>query len=360
MKGKLAALVAPKEVIVKEFELPKPGPGEMLVKVRRANVCGSELHIWRWLHPAIKKSAMGHEMVGEIYELGEGVETDYAGNKVEKGDRIVAPYYVTCQKCSACLRGNFNLCKNGYMYWSQEPENYPHFFGAFATHYFVHSNQYFYKVPDGVPDQVVAGANCALSQVIFGIDKSGLTSGETFLIQGAGGLGLNACAVAKERGATVIVIDGIKERLKMARAFGADYVISMEEYSTLDSRLKMVNELTDGEGVDVALEVTGVPDAFTEGLEMIRPAGRYVCIGNVSLDLKTEFSPGMIVRKCLNIIGVVRYNPWYLYKALKFLERNHHKLPYDQLTDKEYSLEEVNQALINSENRSVARAVIVP
>jgi threonine dehydrogenase-like Zn-dependent dehydrogenase len=360
MKGRVAALVGPKEVVMKEFELPKPAPGELIAEVVRANVCGSEIHIWKGLHPLIQKAVLGHEMVGKIYELGEGVTTDYAGVPVEIGDRIVAPYYITCQKCTSCLRGDFNLCKNAYMFWSKEPEEYPHFFGAFATHYYIHAKQYFYKVPDSIPSEVIAGANCALSQMIFGIDRAGLRSGETFLIQGAGGLGLNAAAVAKELGATVIVIDAVEERLQAAKEFGADFTINIQDYPTKEERIKAVNDLTGGEGADVGMEVAGVPDAFSEGIELIRPAGRYVVVGNVSPSLKTEFSPGLLVRKNIVIIPVVRYNPWYLHKAIKFLERNHEKLPYAQLTDKEYSLDEVNEALLNSEKRTVTRAVIIP
>ncbi len=360
MKGKVAARGKPKEVVIKEFDLPSPSPGEVLVKVRRANVCGSELHIWKDYHPAIKRAVLGHEMVGEVSELGEGVETDYAGEKIEVNDRVVAPYYITCLKCPSCLQGNFNLCTNAYKYWAKEPENYPHFFGAFATHTLIQSNRYFYKVPEEVPDKVAAGANCALSQVIFGIDMLDLEAGETILVQGAGGLGLNAAAVAKERGAVVIVVDGVKERLEIAKKFGADFTIDMVEYYDLKTRSQVINELTNGYGVDTAIEVAGVPEAFMEGIEILRGGGRYVVIGNVSLDQKIDFPPGAIVRKGLKLYGAVRYHPWYLYKALKFLERNHSKLPYDELADQEYSLEEVNQALIDFDNKEVARPVIVP
>jgi threonine dehydrogenase-like Zn-dependent dehydrogenase len=100
-------------------------------------------------------------------------------------------------------------------------------------------------------------------KILFSIDTAGgFRRGEKFLVQGAGGLGLYAIAAAKEQGAIVIVIDGIKERLEMAKAFGADYIIDMNEHQTVESRVQAVNELTNEEGADVAIEVTGVPAAF--------------------------------------------------------------------------------------------------
>lgn len=361
MKGKVAALVGPKKVEIMEFELPKPEKNALLAKVLRSNLCGSELHIWRWAHPIIKNAVLGHEMIGEVYEQGEGVKSDYDGQPVKPGDRIVAPYYVTCRKCPACARGDFNLCQNAYRGWSQPPEQPPHFTGTFATHYYIQADQYFYKVPDSLPSAIVAGANCGLSQVIYGIDQANLKNGETILIQGAGGLGLYATAVAKEKGARVIVVDAIAQRLDMAADFGADHLVDCSGRAS-QQIVEEVTKLTGGAGADVVLEVAGVPQAFAEALEMVRAAGRVISIGNVSLGPEHEVSiaPGLITRKCAVVIGVVRYKPWYLKKSLEFLERTQSKVDYARMSATEFSLEEVNDALQKAEARSVIRAAIVP
>ncbi len=361
MKGKVVALIGPKKIEIKEFDLPKPEKGALLVKVLRSNLCGSELHIWKWAHPVIKNAVLGHEMVGEIYELGEGVETDYASQAVKLGDRIVSPYYVTCRKCPACGRGDFNLCQNAYRGWSQPPEKEPHFTGTFATHYYIQTDQYFYKVPESLPSDIVAGANCGLSQVIFGIDQAHLKNGETIVIQGAGGLGLYATAVAKEKGGRVIVVDAISERLDMASDFGADDLI---DCSGRDSQeiIEEVTKLTCGLGPDVILEVAGVPVAFSQAIEMVRPAGRVISIGNVSIGQGYEIAiaPGLITRKCVKVIGVVRYHPWFLNEALAFLERTQGKVDFSRMSATEFSLEQVNEALVQADERKVVRAVIVP
>src|SRR5699024_1846186 len=131
-------------------------------------------------------------------------------------------------------------------------------------------------------------ANCALSQVYFGMDKSGLTYNQTIVIQGAGGLGLNAVAVAREKGATVIVVDGVESRLQQAKKFGADYTINLNDYETLEDRAQAIRDLTDGTGADFAMEVAGVPAAFAEGIHYIRPGGKYVTIGNITPGKKVE------------------------------------------------------------------------
>jgi D-arabinose 1-dehydrogenase-like Zn-dependent alcohol dehydrogenase len=359
MKGKVAVMTEPMKLTFAEYDLPAVGPGAILVQVTRTNVCGSELHIWQGHHPTKKSGVMGHEMVGRIAALGEGVETDFAGNPVQVGDRIAAAYFLTCRKCKPCQQGHLNLCENAYKYWTKDPEEAPHFHGSFGTHYYIHPDQYFYKVPDNVPDSAAASANCALSQVYFGIEKANLHYGETVVIQGAGGLGLNAAAVASEFGAKVIIIDGVTSRLEKARQFGADYLVDMNEYDTLEKRTHIVQELTGGRGADLAMELTGVPAAFNEGIHLVRPGGRYVSIGNISPGKMMSFDPGLMTRKAINIIPLVRYEPWYLNKSLQFLAEKIEKYPFGQMLDADFALEEIGEALDRSAAREITRASIV-
>lgn len=358
--GKVAEMTAPLELVYKEYPIVEPAPGAVIVKILQTNICGSELHIWKGHHPVIRSGALGHEMIGEIHSLGEGVETDFAGEPVQVGDRIVSAYFLTCRKCPPCQQGQFNLCENAYKYWRLPTAEAPHFHGTFGTHYYIHSDQYFYKVPDNVSNSVAASANCALSQVYFGLEQGDVKSGETILIQGAGGLGLNAIAIAKEKQLHVIVMDGVASRLEQAKAFGADEVIAMEDYPTVEARVEKVLALTNGRGVDVALEVAGVPQAFSEGVEHVRAGGRYIVIGNISPGQTVAFDPGYLTRKSVKIIPVLRYNPWYLKKALDFLARNVDRYPFETLLDAQFTFEEIQAALDQSAARTVTRATIIP
>lgn len=359
MKGKIAMMTGPGSLVMQEYELPDVEPGAVLVKVTRTNVCGSDLHIWQGHHPFKKTGVLGHEMVGVIEKLSEGIEKDYAGQPVKVGDRVASAYFLTCHKCAACQAGQFHLCEHAYDGWSKMPDVAPHFHGSFASHYYINPNQYFYKVPDNVPDSVAASANCALSQVYFGVEKANLRYGETVVIQGAGGLGLNATVMAKELGATVIIIDGVKGRLEKAKKFGADHVIDMNEFDTTEKRVQAVLELTEGRGADIGIEMTGVAAAFSEGIHLIRRGGRYLSIGNVSPTAQTSISPGELTRKSILIIPVIQYDPWYLNKALKFLSKNIEKYPFDELLDADFSLDEIAVALDKSVKREITRASIV-
>jgi threonine dehydrogenase-like Zn-dependent dehydrogenase len=361
MRGTVAVLVAPREVELREYEVVPPEAGEILMEILRANVCGSELHIWRGHHPTVKMgSVLGHEMLGRVHSVGRGVDTDYAGQPLRPGDRVACAYFITCRKCSACQAGRFNLCENCYRFWSRPAEAPPHFHGAFGTHYYIHPDQYVYKVPESVPDASAASANCALSELLFALDQAGVSAGEQVVVQGVGGLGLCALAVAKERGARTIAIDGIPRRLDQARRFGADAVVDMREDDTPSRRASRVQELTGGTGADVAVEVTGVPAAFSEAVLLVRPGGRVVELGNISPGHTTPFDPGLLTRRSVQVLPAIRYHPWYLKRALDFLETTRGRYPFEALLDAEYPLEDVGKALEDSDQRKVTRASLIP
>ena len=361
MRGTVAVLAGPKQIELREYEVARPNPGEILLEIVRANVCGSELHMWRGYHPLVKIGmVLGHEMLGRVLTLGAGVETDYAGRPLRPGDRVACVYFPTCRKCAACSRGSFNLCENGYRYWSQPADVAPHFHGAFGTHYFIHPDQYFYKVPDVVSDAAAASANCALSELLFALDQVQLTGGEQVVVQGAGGLGLCALAVAHSRGARAIVIDSVPRRLELAHRFGADAVVDMREDDSSERRVARVQGLMSGLGADVVIEVTGVAAAFAESALLARPGGRVVELGSVAPGHTTPFDPATLTRRGLQVFGTIRYQPWYLRRALDFLATTRDKYPFDALLDAEYPLSQVGKALDDSDQRKITRASLLP
>lgn len=358
--GRVVALTGPEQVEVQTYEVPVPEPGAVVLAVSRANVCGSDVHQYHWESVALREAALGHEFVGRVAALGDGVTTDFAGQPVRVGDRVVPVYYLTCLRCPACLRGELGSCQNAISAWATNPEKAPHFNGAFATHYYVRPGQYFYAVPDEVDDATVAGANCGLAQMIYTLDRIGVEAGETLVIQGAGGLGLYAAAVARERGATVVVVDAVADRLELARRFGADHTINLTELRTVGERVDAVRFLTGGAGADVVLEVAGAPAAFTEALELVRSGGRIATVGNINAEATVPVIPGVITRKGVTVRGVLRYDPWYLHRAVQFLARRQGMHPFDALTDRSYPLDDVVEALRAGESHKVARVAIVP
>lgn len=353
-KGKIAYMSSPGKLTYKEFEVPAPEPGGLLLKITQTNVCGSELHIWKG---SMQCTTLGHEFVGVVEEFGEGVTTDCAGRPLKKGDRVVATYFEMCGKCFHCAKGEFEKCENTYRHMWQPPEENP-FNGSFAEYYNVHPTQYFYKVPDNIPDCVAAGLNCAFSQVYFGLETAGVGMGQTIVVQGAGGLGIYACAIAKRAGAKVVIIDGVESRLETARKFGADYTVSMTEYETVEKRVQRVKEIVGERGADIVLEVTGVPAAFTEGLEYVRPCGKYVTMGNVTLGTKVEVDPAALTKSQAIIYPINRYKYWYLDKSLQFVSETMDMYPYEELMDNKFTFDTIADALDQSVQKKVNRASI--
>jgi threonine dehydrogenase-like Zn-dependent dehydrogenase len=362
VKGRLVALVGLETMEIQEYELPAVEPGAALLRVRRANVCGSDLHIYHHLSVALRDIAMGHEFVAEVEQLGEGLTTDSAGAQLNVGDRVVVVYFHTCHRCPACDRGDFNMCANALAAMALPPHVEPHFHGAFATHFYLNPGQYFYKVPDAITDAEVAGANCGLAQVMFALDKIGIHRGQTVVVQGAGGLGLYACAVANSSGARVIVVEREAVRIEMARAFGATDVVDMSVHETAEERAKQVLDLTDGQGADIVLEVTGRAEAFLEAIEFARVGGSIASVGNLNVGDKFELklAPAVFTRKNLRVHGYLRYDPWYLRYCLDFIAANRERYPFESLSDRVYTIDEIDEAVARSESKQVARAAVVP
>ena len=350
---------------IKEYPVLEPEPGAILIKVSMANICGSNLHMWRGdldlaAVGARLPAILGHEATGKVAKLGEGVSTDSAGQPLAVGDRVVYRYFYPCGRCAACLRGEDAACPmNGLFLSLVDPP--PHFGGPYADYYYLRPNHTVFKVPDDLTDHMVAPANCALSEVIYGLEKVNLSFGETVVIQGAGGLGINAAAVAKEMGANkVIVIDGITERLELAKAFGADELIDMKEHKTPEERVGKVMELTGYQGAEVVAELVGFPAAIPEGLNMLGSGGRYLEIGNISPGKTVEIDPGLLVLGNKTIFCISFYGSDTLKKALDFLSRTKGKYPFDKILSHSYPLEEINKAFEVQDKGLVSRSAIIP
>ena len=358
MRGQIAVMTEPRHLTFQEYAVPDPEPGALVLRVLRSNVCGSEIHIWCGHHPTKRRGGLGHETVGVIEKLGAGIDADFAGVPVKEGDRVVATYFIHCRRCPPCRRGKIHLCDNAYRFWGRQPEDDPHFHTTFATHWYVHPEQAFYRVPDAVTDRAAASANCALSQVYFGLELGPVRLGDCVVIQGAGGLGLNATAVAREMGAEVIVIDAAANRLADARRFGAHHVIDMRVFPTVEERVAQVAKLTGG-GADICVEVAGVHEAYPEAVKMLRTGGTLIAMGIVNPGKTISFDPGFAVRRGLTTIATVRYPADYLKKSLDFIARYGDRYPFDQLLDRDYPLKDIERALEDSAARVVTRASIV-
>jgi threonine dehydrogenase-like Zn-dependent dehydrogenase len=366
-EGRIARFDAPGQPFeIETVGLPEVAPGEILIRVTRTNICGSDLHAWHGTFATgglggQLPTVLGHEMVGVVEALGDGVTADSNGAPLEAGTRVVFPYFFACHRCRNCLMGRRNACLNLTMAMLGRADQPPYFVGGYGDYFLLPNAAVVYTVPDAVSDDIASGANCALSQVMYGLERADQQFGEIVVVQGAGALGLYAIAVAKARGASrVIAIDGVSERLELATAFGADAVIDINEAVTVKDRVKIVRTLTDGYGADVVVEVVGHPSAIDEGLKMLGQFGRYVEIGNINTGNTFEFDPSRFVFGNKTMVGVSLYDPAVLWRALMFLEQHQHALPLNRLAAASYSLDDINEAFASADSKQDVRASIIP
>lgn len=359
MKGITTVLTGPDALEQREYDAPDPGPGGLLLRMIRANVCGSEVHIVHGHHPLIGPGCvMGHEGVGRVERLGPGASRDSSGAELVEGDRVVATYFGACRRCPECNNGHANVCRNAYAGWSRQADDEPHFHGTFGTFYSVRPEQAVYKVPDSVSAKAVSAANCALSQVYYGMELGEVQLGQKVVILGAGGLGVCAAAVANAFGAEVYVAEMAANRLGKAKEFGAHHTIDLGQADDGDGRVQLIRDTVGGPGPDVVMDLTGVPDAFSEGVRATRSTGKMISIGNISPNKFTQFDPGLFTRTGVQIRAAIRYPAPVLGKSIEFVGSTPH-FPWEDLVDADYELSEVIPAVAAAEAKQVTRAGLV-
>ena len=344
------------------YPVPDPEPGAILVKISYANVCGSDLHWWRGENVIPERGrALGHEMVGRVLALGAGVDTDSTGQPLAEGDRIIYNYFFPCGRCVACLRGTAECCPNKRRPGGGVPGQFPYFVAGFAEYYYLLPGHVCVKVPDDLSDAVVAPINCALAQVLQALDSGGFRQGDSLVVQGAGGLGLNMIAAARDMGAgKIIAVDGIPGRLALAREFGADHTIDLRACPTPADRIAAVRELTNGQGATHAADVAGVRGVVAEGIEMLANGGTYLEIGSIVPGFGFSFDPDAACRKGLRFIAFLQYDTRLLPRALDFVRRTRATVPWDRVISHTFPLEGIQHAFEEAEwvGRDPAEAVI--
>ncbi len=343
-----------------EYPVPEVEPGAILVRLTLSNICGSDLHGWHGETPREPPTVMGHEMTGRVARLGAGVSTDAAGTPLAEGDRIVYSYFYPCHRCTPCLAHDEHHCKARRIgAGRRRSDRPPHFTGAYADYFYLRPGHYVLRVPEHLTDREVAPLNCALAQVVYGLAQVALAAGDTVVIQGAGGLGLYAAAVAKEAGAVqVIVLDRRPERLALARRFGADHVLDIDRLGTPEARVEAIRDLTGG-GADVVAELVGHPDALVEGIQMAGQEGRYLVIGNISARHTIAFNPAWLVHPNRRMVGVGGYQAWALRRGLELMDRTHGRYPWNEVLSDIHPLEEINTAFERAERGEAIRTGLV-
>lgn len=344
---------------IQEFPLPKTiEPGAAICRVIMSTICGSDLHTISGRRTEPTPIILGHEIIGEIVALGDGLDRDQFGNELGPGERVTWSIMACCGDCFYCNRGLPQKCLHLRKYGHTCSHQPPYLTGGFAEYIYLFPGTAIFKVPDRVPDRIATPANCALATVINAAETIGLKQGETVLIQGAGLLGLNLVAIAVQTGARRIIVTDIdKKRLARASAFGAHLCLDAGELSN-DQIVSTIRTEADGYGVDVAFEVCGAKTAVAQAADALRIGGRYLIAGLVTPDSDLGIDGNQVTRKYLTIKGIHNYAPRHLGQALLFLEKYAEKYPYRTLLETVFPLTQINEAIKQAETGNDIRVAV--
>lgn len=277
-----------------ELPVPEPGPGEVLIKVKTTAICGTDHHIYiwnEWAQNRIKPPlVMGHELAGEIVELGPGVKN------AKVGDYVSAESHIVCGHCVQCLLGEEHVCQNTSILGVDRD-------GCFAEYVVVPEENLWFN--DSAIPLDIAPIQEPLGNAIHTV-LSGETRGKTMAVFGCGPIGLMAIGVGKACGVSGIVAVDINDyRLGIAKEMKADLIINSKHASPVEA----IMDYTRGKGVDIVLEIAGAPIVYDQIFKAVRPGGRVSLLGLPATSLTVDFSNEIVMRG-ITIHGIAGRRLW--------------------------------------------------
>lgn len=359
-------------VVLKEFgqelevtELPdaEAGSGAVVVDVTRAGMCGTDLHLQQGKLPIPTPVVLGHEAVGTVRQLGEGVTSDALGTPLRRGDHVSWASNIPCGSCYYCSQEREpSLCADRKVYGiNQSCSVWPHLSGGWSERIYLQPGSTIVRVPDGVTPEEVISLGCAGPTVVHGVlDVAQPQTDDIVVVQGSGPVGIAAAMFAKIAGAAkVIIVGGPGNRLDLARQLGVGNVhIDIFTETDPGERLRRVLEHTpEGRGADIVVEATGVPAAVGEGMDMTRRNGRYVVVGQYTDHGPVMLNPHHITRKQLQVLGSWAFSPQHHIDYVRSVPKLKEQFDLSALVTA-YDLERANDAVADMRSGKTLKPVL--
>ncbi len=341
-------LTAPGRTELRQTEVPAPGPGELLMRIDAALVCGTDVKVFRrGGHPTMLRppSAFGHEMAGTLVGIGDGRPG------FEIGQRIAVANSVPCGECDYCRRERENLCRNlAYLN------------GAFARYLTIparFAERACLPCPDSLPAEVAALAEplaCVLHCLETLEHAPGGSREEDVIVLGSGPIGLLLVHVLRQAGHRVTSADPNPSRLRVASALGAVETVLVER--GCPAAVAVRGAARDPLGFDAAIDATGTPSGWRDAADCLRPGGRALLFGGCPPDSRVVFGTGPLHYDELIVQGVYHHRPATFARALDALARG--EVPSDQLLTDRVGLAGVESALRDMAARRQLKVIVDP
>jgi 2-desacetyl-2-hydroxyethyl bacteriochlorophyllide A dehydrogenase len=333
-----------KQVEIREFPIPTPGPNEVLIQLKASAICRSDMSLYYGNSGVVgsgeKKGDIipGHEPAGLVVQAGSDVAS------IKEGDRVAVYLAIGCGECSYCKSGYMMFCPKWKCIGFDEH-------GGDAD-YIVVPEKNCMKLPDDLSYINAAVSTDAVGTLYHAQKRLGISGRDTFVVFGLGPMGGAGILVAKALGATVIAVDMLDERLELAkRELGADYIINGKN----EDVVARIREITGGKGADAAIDCSGSPIAENQALDCVRPHGRVAFVGE---SRETTIRPSeQLIRKQVTLIGSW-YFPIQEYEEItEFIVRK--KVPVEKLVTHTFTLDQAEQAFRMFDERKTEKAVFV-
>lgn len=330
---KAAFLVGPKQIELREVPDPSAPPDGVVLRVAACGVCGSDLR--RWREGPVEPYIPGHEVVGTVIEVGES--TGCAGPRYRVGDRLAVAPDIHCGHCYYCQRGLYNLCDN-LRFLGINPSLPGGFGEKMALSLDTLVNGIVHRMPDGLSFKAGSLAE-PCSSILASHHKAGTSLDDTVVVLGAGPIGCLHIAIAKARGARVIVSQRSAARREMARGFCPDAVID----ASSEDVVARVRDLTKGVGADLVVCANPVAETQAQAVEMVRKGGRVVLFGGLpKADPWVTVNANTIHYGDIEFVGAFSYHPTFHELALDVLDRG--LIPVDRTITHSFPLDQVAEA----------------
>ena len=363
------------EPVMREVAWPKVPVQGALIQIGACGVCGTDQHILKghWPKPLPWPFTLGHELAGVIVEIGAELKADFMGKPLEVGSKVMLPPLMPCGFCDWCKHypETANKCLTPVYYGRYLGfDKPPHLWGGWAEYVYVDLGELpgtkIYKLPDDM-GLLLGSLSEPLTSCIRAFNRAikagGFKWNDTVVIQGTGPIGILAIAAAQEMGAGRVIAVGAPEspRLKLAREFGAEATVDIEEHRSAEARIKAVRDIVGGYGADLVMDCSGHPSAGPEGIEFLRDGGTYVEMGQFTDAGKIETSWHRICTKDLNVLGSWAFTANDLPLGVDMLYRARDKYPWRKMqTLFPFTVAGVKDAVAQAMAMQTVKSTIVP
>lgn len=358
--------------VIGSYPVPKPQPGQLLMKIEMCGICGTDVHTWRAPAEAVfgleYPISLGHEISGIIESLGDDVTKDSVGTPVKVGDRIGIIPAIHCGRCYFCrIAKTPEKCRHWKTYgtWPKADKT-PHFTGGYGDYLYVHdTNSFFIKSTTSAERTAFLEP---MAVVVHSMLHAKIKPGDTVVVQGSGPIGLLTTACAKISGASLVIATGRrnKARVELAKDMGADYVMLSDDMPTEEERKQFViDNSLNNVGADVVINTVGTTLAFKECFNFVRDSGTIVEVGNFVDSGTFAFNPCKhLCERGIKIIGSFDNEAEHFVRAMPIIADK--RIPLEKLITHKVPLDDVELVLAkiekgqNLDNREIVKAMMVP